>query len=262
MPLDIERIRQLRPQNELHYFPAIGSTMTEAARLAASGAPHGTVVLADEQTAGVGRLGRSWHSQAESGIYSTTLLRLSLSPANIPLSALMLGLATADAIARSSDLVCDLRWPNDVLIDGRKVAGILAQFAAQSSAPPPDGCVLAGIGINVHQSSFPGDLRTPATSLFLESSGRPPAREDLIAQLLASLDAFCSLLAETGPSGILRAFTVASSYVLHRRIVIEESGAQGVTAGLDENGFLMVRLDNNRLERICSGGIRPAITRS
>jgi len=252
MPLDIERVRQLRPQNELHYFPAIGSTMTEAARLAASGAPHGTVVIADEQTAGVGRLGRSWHSQAESGIYATALLRLSLSPANVPLSALMLGLGTAEAITASSNLACDLRWPNDVLINGKKVAGILAQFS--------DACVLAGIGINVNQSSFPGGLRTPATSLFLESGGCPPAREDLIAKLLASLDAFCSLLAESGPGGILRAFTAASSYVLHRRVIIEETGAEGVTAGLDENGFLMVRLDNNRLERVCSGGIRPVNT--
>ena len=254
MPLDIQRIRQLRPQNDLHYFPAVGSTMTEAARLAASGAPHGTVVLADEQTAGMGRLGRAWQSQAGEGIYSTTLLRLSLQPANVPLAALMLGLATADAITRSSSLVCDLRWPNDVLINSRKVAGILAQFSNQSS----DGCVLAGIGINVHQSSFPADLRTPATSLSLESNGRPPAREDLIAQLLASLDAFCSLLTATGIPGILRAFTAASSYVLHRRIVIEEDGAEGITAGLDENGFLMVRLDDNRLKRVYSGGIRPA----
>lgn len=254
MPLHIEKVRRLRPQNELYYFPSIGSTMTEAARLAANGAPHGTVVLADEQTAGIGRLGRSWHSQTDVGIYSTTLLRLSLSPAHVPVAALLLGLATADAITCSSNLVCDLRWPNDVLIGGRKVAGILAQFS--------DGCVLAGIGINVGQSSFPGDLRTPATSLFLESKENPPAREHLIAQLLSSLDAFCSLLAEAGPPGIIRAFSAASSYVRHRRVVIEESGMEGVTAGLDENGFLLVRLDNNRLERVCSGGIRPAVTRT
>ncbi len=249
MPLDVNKIHAGRPQNELHYFPALGSTMTEAARLAASGAPHGTVVLADEQTAGVGRLGRSWQSQAESGVYSTAILRLSLSPDNVPLAALVLGLATADAVTRSSSLACDLRWPNDVLINDRKVAGILAQLS--------NGCVLAGIGINVNQSSFPGDLRTPATSLLLESNGKPPAREDLIVQLLSSLDAFCSLLAETGPAGILRAFAAASSYVLHRRVTIEESGAEGVTAGLDENGFLLVRLNDNRLERVCSGGIRP-----
>lgn len=254
MPFDIDRVRALRPQNELHYFPTISSTMTEAARLAGSGAPHGTVVVADEQTAGVGRLGRSWHSQAGLGLYSTTILRLPLSPANVPVAALVLGLATADAITKASNLACDLRWPNDVLINERKAAGILAQLS--------DGCVLAGIGINVHQSFFPDGLRTPATSLFLETHGHAPDREDLLAQLLASLDSFCELLQDSGSSAILRAFTAASSYVLHRRVLIEETGAEGVTAGLDDNGFLMVRLDNNRMERVCSGGIRPVNARS
>ena len=254
MPLDIERVRQLRPQNQLHYFPAIGSTMTEAARLAAAGAPHGTVIVADEQTAGIGRLGRAWHSEPEAGLYCTTLLRLSLPSANVPLGALMLGLATADAITTVSNLPCDLRWPNDVLINERKAAGILAQFS--------DGCILAGIGINVSQTEFPADLRTPATSLLLEGHGRAPAREDLLVRLLASLDTFSALLLDAGPSAIVRAFTASSSYVLHRRVTVEESGAQGVTAGLDDNGFLLLRLDNNRIERIHSGGIRPATARS
>lgn len=250
MPLDIERIRLFRPQNEFHYFPTLGSTMTEAARLAALGAPHGTVVLADEQTAGLGRLGRSWHSQAASGIYSTTLLRLPLSTESVPLAALMLGLATADAISRSTNLMCDLRWPNDVLIDDQKVAGILAQLV--------DGYILAGIGINVNQASFPDGLRTPATSLLLKSGGRAHSREDILVHLLAALDSYCSLLIEEGPPSILRSFTAASSYALHRRVKIEESATEGVTAGLDGNGFLLLRLDNGRLERITSGGIRPA----
>ncbi|HSU33727.1 MAG TPA: biotin--[acetyl-CoA-carboxylase] ligase [Bryobacteraceae bacterium] len=250
MPLDVEKIRLLRPQNQLHYFPTLGSTMTEAARLAALRAPHGTVVLADEQTAGLGRLGRSWYSQAASGIYSTTLLRLPLSPESAPLAALMLGLATADAISRSTNLMCDLRWPNDVLIDERKVAGILAQLV--------DGYILAGIGINVNQASFPDGLRTPATSVLMKSGGRVHSREDILLHLLPALDAYCSLLIEEGPHSILRAFAAASSYALHRRVRVEESGTEGVTAGLDENGFLLLRLDDGRLERITSGGIRPA----
>jgi BirA family transcriptional regulator, biotin operon repressor / biotin---[acetyl-CoA-carboxylase] ligase len=249
MPLDIERIRQFRPQNQLHYFPTLGSTMTEAARLAALDAPHGTVVLADEQTAGLGRLGRTWHSQAASGIYSTTLLRLTLAPENLPLAALMLGLATADAISRSTNLMCDLRWPNDVLIEDQKVAGILAQLV--------DGYILAGIGINVNQASFPDGLRTPATSLLMKSGGRVHSREDILVDLLSALDSYCSLLIEEGPHGILRSFTAASSYALHRRVTIEESGAEGVTVGLDENGFLLLRLDDGSVERITSGGIRP-----
>ena len=249
MPLDIEAIQRLRPHNRLHYFASIDSTMTEAARLAAQNAPHGTVVVSDEQTAGIGRLGRSWQSPVETGIYSTILLRLPVSPQNIPIASLLLGLGTADAITGSTDLICDLRWPNDVLIQERKAAGILAQFV--------DGCILAGIGINVNQSSFPEGLRTPATSLFIES-GRTQSRETILVQLLVALDHYCSILVEHGAAGILRAFTAASSYVIHRRVLIEENSMEGVTAGLDENGFLLVRLDNGRIQRITSGGVRPA----
>lgn len=250
MPLDIDRIRQSRPGNQLHYFATIDSTMNLAVRLATEGAPHGTVVLADEQTAGIGRLGRTWQSIADAGLYSSTLLRLAVSPAHLPVVTLVLGLATADAIQKSTGLACDLRWPNDVLIRERKAAGILAQLH--------DHCVVAGIGINVNQTSFPTGLRTPATSLLLESNGKPQSREALAAQLLDSLDCFCGIFETEGPDSILRAFSAASSYALHRRIIVEESGREGVTAGLDEQGFLIVRFDNGAVEHIAAGGVRPA----
>src|SRR5690242_2927379 len=106
MPLDVARLRALRPQNQLHYFPTVGSTMTEAGKLANTGAPHGTVVLADEQTAGVGRLGRSWLSESDAGIYCSILLRFSLAPSSLPVASLLLGLATAEAIQQSTHLAC------------------------------------------------------------------------------------------------------------------------------------------------------------
>lgn len=249
MPLDIERIRVLRPQNEIHYFASLGSTMVEATRLAASGAPHGTVIVAEEQTAGIGRLGRSWQSQPELGIYLSILLHLPLSPGNLPVASLVLGLATAEAIQNSTQLACDLRWPNDVLINERKVAGILTHLV--------ETYVVAGIGINVNHSTLPSDLRTPATSLRIESSGRLQSREDVIVNLLASIDAFCSMLATDGPQSILRVFSSASSYAIHRRVIVEESGAKGVTAGLDENGFLLVHSDTGGIQRIATGGVRP-----
>lgn len=249
MPLDVERVRALRPRNEIHYFASVRSTMTEAAQLANSGAAHGTVVLADEQTAGVGRLGRSWHSEAELGIYCSIVLRLPLSPANLPIASLVLGLATAEAIQEATQLACDLRWPNDVLVNERKVAGILTHLV--------ESAIVAGIGINVNHTSLPKDLRTPATSLRIESGGRVQSRELLVAALLESVDTFCSMLMTQGAQSILRAFGSASSYVNHRRIVVEENGTRGVTAGLDENGFLLVRSDTGRVERVSTGGVRP-----
>lgn len=249
MPLDIDRVRTLRPQNSLHYFPTIASTMTEAARLCAAGSPHGTVVLAEEQTAGIGRLGRSWTSPAEVGIYCSLILRLSLAPASLPVASLMLGLSTAEAIEKATSLACDLRWPNDVLINERKVAGILPHLV--------ENCIIAGIGLNVNQTDFPPDLRTPATSLRLASGGQIHSRENVLVALLEAIDSFCSMLVSEGPGSILRAFTSASSYALNRRVVIEENGTKGITAGLDENGFLLIQSDAGRLERIAAGGVRP-----
>lgn len=248
MPLDVARIRALRPHNTVHYFSSIASTMTEAARLAAEKSPHGTVVLADEQTAGVGRFGRAWASPPDLGIYCSILLRLSLPPASLPVASLMLGLATAEAIEKSTSLTCDLRWPNDVLINEQKVAGILPHLV--------NNCIVAGIGINVNHESFPPDLRTPATSLRLSAGGTLQSRENVLIALLESVDSFSSLLASEGPAAILRAFTSVSSYALNRRIVMEENGTRGITAGLDENGFLLVQFDSGRLERVATGGVR------
>src|SRR4051794_39197550 len=123
MPLDIAALRAQRCQTEFHYFPSIDSTMREAALLATAGAAHGTVVIADEQTAGVGRLGRSWHSEPDAGIYCSVLLRFAVPSNYSPVVTLLLGLATAAAIEQTTDLACDLRWPNDVLINGKKAAG-------------------------------------------------------------------------------------------------------------------------------------------
>jgi BirA family transcriptional regulator, biotin operon repressor / biotin---[acetyl-CoA-carboxylase] ligase len=249
MPLDLAQIRSLRPQNQIHYWPSTTSTMIEAARLAAAGAPHGTVAIADEQTAGIGRFGRSWLSEAGLGLYCSILLRLPLPPASLPVASLLLGLATAEAIQKSTELVCDLRWPNDVLIRERKVAGILPQLL--------ENWIIAGIGINVNHSSFEPGLRTPATSLRIESAGRAQSHENLLVNLLESIDAFCSMLASEGPGAVLRAFASASSYAMNRRVVVEENGSKGTTCGLDENGFLLIRYDSGQTQRLATGSVRP-----
>ena len=249
MALDIARIREFRPNNELHYFTSVESTMKEAARFAEQGSPHGTVVIAEEQTAGMGRLGRTWISEPEVGIYCSVLLQLKLPPGKLPVVSLLLGLATAEAIHKAANLSCDLRWPNDVLIDGCKVAGILTHLV--------DTYIVAGIGINVNNISLEPELRTPATSLLL-ASGKPIARETLLVKLLESLDRFCEMLVQEGPGAVVGAFTLASSYVTDRRVSVEENGVQGTTTGLDEDGFLLIRTDHGLLQRVAAGGIRPA----
>jgi BirA family biotin operon repressor/biotin-[acetyl-CoA-carboxylase] ligase len=256
MPFDVSFVAEHFPQRQIHYFPTIGSTMTEAARLAASDPPNGTLVIADAQTAGVGRFGRQWYSEPETGIYCSIVLKPSISPAMLPIVTLLLGLATSEAIERSTGVACDLRWPNDVLVSDLKIAGILAQLEGSS--------IIAGIGINVNQTALPPNLRTPSTSLRVAAGGRQFSRERIVVHLLDAIDTFSSMLETQGVESILRAFTAASSYVLHRRIHYEGSDGfdHGITAGLDENGFLRVKDDSGLIHTIYTGSVRPEVTRS
>lgn len=227
------------------------STMIEAARLADAGCESGTVVVAERQTAGHGRYQRPWHSPAGTGLYFTVVLRLPLAPEAIPIVTLSLGLAAAEAVTRTAGLAPDLRWPNDVLLNGRKCAGILTELH--------NNAVLAGIGVNVNQESFPEDLRGIATSLRLES-GRAQDREALLAALLEAIDQHAGLLVREGPEPVLRLFTEASSYARGRRVTVEQDGRvlTGVTAGLDRHGFLILEEDSGARSVIMAGGVRPA----
>jgi BirA family biotin operon repressor/biotin-[acetyl-CoA-carboxylase] ligase len=230
--MDIERLRRAFPARRIDYYPAIDSTMR-----AAVGLEPGSVVLADRQTAGQGRHGRRWHSEPASGIYCSIVLK----PA--PALTLALGLATADAIKRATGIVCDLRWPNDVMLAGKKVAGILVRNA------------IAGIGINVNHTEFPGDLQNEAISL-RQHAGREFAREDILFALFPAIDS----VAGEDPETILRLFTHASSYAAGRRVTVDQPGGAitGTTAGLDPAGFLIVRKDDGTDTLVLAGGVRAA----
>jgi BirA family biotin operon repressor/biotin-[acetyl-CoA-carboxylase] ligase len=238
---DLEAVRTRLPARRIEWFDSTGSTMTIAAELARQGCASGTIVGAEEQSAGVGRHGRSWVSERGAGLYVSFILRVEASPAIM----LALGLAAREAILESTGLAADLRWPNDVLIHDRKCAGVLAQLEG--------GAIIAGIGINVSQSSFPPNLDTPATSLALARA--QVKREDLLVALARHVD----ILAHNGTAAILRAFTEASSYAASRRVRAERDGRliEGVTCGLDPSGFLKIREDNGMETVILAGGVRP-----
>lgn len=253
MPLDLDRIRAGLPERNVFWFDLIESTMIEAVRLAEQDCPSGTVVVAEEQSAGQGRLGRKWHSERESGLYVSLVERLPLPPASTPVVALALGLATQDAVARSTDVVCDLRWPNDVMAGGKKCAGILVQSL--------EAAIIAGIGINVNQTAFPVELSETATSLRIVSE-RPQSRENLLVHLLDAVDHFSKVLVEDGSEQILRLYCEASSYVRGRCVVVEQGDAvlRGTTEGLDASGFLILRQNDGTRSLILAGGVRPAET--
>jgi BirA family biotin operon repressor/biotin-[acetyl-CoA-carboxylase] ligase len=246
--------RSQLPDRRIDWHETLDSTMTEASRLAAEGAPSGTVVGAEEQTAGQGRHGRSWHSESGLGLYVSIILRRQYAPATLPVLTLALGLAVREAILKYTDLACDLRWPNDVLIQSKKCAGILTVL--ESSTTP--SAIIAGIGINVNHSSFPLELRAIATSL-RAASGSVHSRERLLAELLASVDTYCGLLETEGRGAIIETFSRVSSYVSGRRVCVDLEGTvlHGTTAGLNDSGFLMLRHDDGTASVIVAGGVRP-----
>ena len=251
MPFDVELVRQNWPQ-PVFYFPTIDSTMLEATRLAEAGCEHGTVVIADEQTAGQGRHGRRWHSEPSAGLYVSDVLRRDLAPDSLPVLTLALGLAAADAITDATSLRCDLRWPNDVMIEDRKVAGILVLLL--------DSAAIAGIGINVNHSAFPADIAEEATSLRIAAK-RPLSREQLLVALLHAIDRYQSVLAGVdGKQRILSMFSQRSSYACNKRVKVEQSTGvlEGVTAGLNASGFLILRKDDGTEDLVLAGGVRPA----
>jgi BirA family transcriptional regulator, biotin operon repressor / biotin---[acetyl-CoA-carboxylase] ligase len=255
MQFDVELVRARLSHRRIEWFADIDSTMIAAARFAKEGVPSGTIVGAEEQTAGIGRHGHSWHSAPGAGLYLS--LVLCLPPANaaraqncLPLVMLALGLAVQEAIAEVSGLAPDLRWPNDVLLGGKKCAGILAQLDGDA--------IIAGIGINVHHAEFPADIRGLATSLAME--GARVRREELLVALARAIDEQMDLIASGGSAAILDTFTRASSYVSGRRVSVDQPGGiiEGITCGLDPSGFLRVRQDNGIEALILAGGVRPA----
>lgn len=248
--IDIQRVRQTLPGRRIDFYESIRSTQNEAIILAEAGAPAGTAVVAATQTAGIGRQGHSWHSEPDAGLYVSLILYPPIDPSTRPILTLALGLATAEAIRKVAAIDCDLRWPNDVLINSRKAAGILVQLAGNAA--------VAGIGINVNHEAFPAEIADIATSLRL-ATGRPQDPADLLIALIQSATAWTDKLRTEGKSPILEAFTRISTYAQGKRVHVDMGDGQieGITAGLSDYGFLQIRTPDGTLETVLAGGVRP-----
>ncbi len=239
----------------IHHYYRAGSTNTLALEAAADGAPEGSVFLAEQQTAGRGRGNNQWHSAESTGIYCSVILRPALPPADVLVLSLAAGLAVQSAIQEiDSRVLPDLKWPNDVLIQGKKFCGILAEMSAEATRVRH---IVVGVGLNVNQASFPDDLEQTATSL-LQATGTEWSRVEVCAALLKSLDREYKDLLENPESHveILRRFEEHSSTARGRQVRIEENGGfEGVTEGLDPRGFLRVRT-RERVRIVYSGTVR------
>ena len=236
----------------VHYF-RVDSTNNIALKLAAGGGPHGTVVLAEEQTAGRGRFGRSWYSERSSGIYVSIVLRPPLAPATAPVLTLMAGVAVHQAVSTVTGLPVDIRWPNDLMVQGKKVCGILTEMSAELDRLH---AVVLGIGINVNHTVMPGELQGIATSLRIEG-GRLYSRAQILVALLKELERKYHLLLDEGGAAVTRRWSAASTYAEGKRIrVLSDSGGYlATTVRLEPSGALRIRCDDGREECLVTGEI-------
>lgn len=240
----------------LVFLPETASTNADAFRLAEQGALEGTVVLADTQSGGKGRLGRRWSSPAGVNLYCSIILRPTVMPYEAPQLTFLSAVATARAIELVTGVKPEIKWPNDVLIDGKKIAGLLNEMSAET-----DGInfVILGIGVNLNMTpdQFPPDLRHPATSLMLES-GRPVNRSRFAAALVSELDRLYADFIAHG-FGPVREEWQQRCNAHGRELVVSDGGAEtarGMFAGIDGDGALLVRRSDGTIDRILCGDVR------
>jgi BirA family transcriptional regulator, biotin operon repressor / biotin---[acetyl-CoA-carboxylase] ligase len=251
-----ELLPRLRTQtfgHGYHYLATTPSTNAVLAKLAVQGAPEGTVVVAEQQGAGRGRMTRGWFSPPGVGLYLSILLRPIVEVARVTSLPLAIGLAVADALAPHLPAgEPRVKWPNDIWIDGRKVCGILCELQAEM-----DGVhhVIAGIGINVNLEAraLPAELQSIATSLKM-ATGKTVSRADLLAALLEQVERDYTAWLRHGLKPFLERLR-ARDALLGRTITVERTGGTltGVADGVNPDGSLRLRLAEGRIESICSG---------
>jgi BirA family biotin operon repressor/biotin-[acetyl-CoA-carboxylase] ligase len=235
------------------WYAEIDSTQRVARELAHAGAPEGTVVFAETQTAGRGRLGRTWHSPPGTNLYCSIVLRPALAAARVPELALVAGLAVARAVD-TVGLRALLKWPNDVLVDGRKAAGILTEMEAELERVH---VVIVGIGVNVNATAehFPEYLHGKATSLAI-ATGAPVDRIGFAARLLAEMEA-CLARHHDGGFAALRPEWEDRSALTGRRVTVAgpHGALTGEVAGLDDDGALRLADPAGTVHRIVAGEV-------
>jgi BirA family transcriptional regulator, biotin operon repressor / biotin---[acetyl-CoA-carboxylase] ligase len=236
-------------------YKKVDSTNDVAYSLAEKGMKEGTVILAEEQAAGKGRLGRKWSSPAKGGIYMSCILRPDIAPNEIPRITLFAAVAVAKAIREFSGLAPEIKWPNDILINGRKVVGILTEMKADQDAV---NFVVVGIGVNVNTPSE--SLPRAATSLKEEFSRSGSvtdlSRIDLARKMLERLDIEYALLKKKGFSPIIEEWKALSNIIGSRVKVMTHSRTFEAQAhDIDQDGSLVVRRERGQMEKISSGDI-------
>ena len=230
----------------VYYFDETDSTNNDVRRLMSQGAPHGTLAIADKQTAGKGRRGRTWISPAGTNIFMSLGLRPEIPPDKASMLTLVMALAVCDAIRETTGSDAKIKWPNDIVINGKKVCGMLTELEAELDCIHS---VVVGIGINVNQTQFDPEIAQTATSLFMES-GRKVIRALLVERVMHYFEKYYAVFMEKGDlSGLKEAYDERLVNLNTGVRVLDPKGEyDGTARGIDEKGQLLVERDGEMIK--------------
>ncbi len=247
------RLTTQRMGKEIRYFSQIDSTNQYAKRIAEEGAPDGTLIIADEQTAGKGRSGRHWVTPPGEAIAFTLILRPKLATDRISMVTLVMGLAVVHAVNALYGLHAGIKWPNDAVSGGRKLCGILTEMSAEISEVH---YIVIGVGINANLTQFPEEIRSIATSLKLET-GHDVNRAELIAQVMKEFERLYTMFENAGDLRDLKDEYNSACLNMDRpvRVLDPQGEYTGIARGINERGVLRVELEDGTISEVSSGEV-------
>lgn len=239
--------------HQLYCYEETSSTNIEAKKYAEEGEPHGTLVVANKQNAGRGRRGRGWESPAGSSVYMTIMLRPEFSPDKASMLTLVMALAVGKAVTNVSGMKAKIKWPNDIVLNGKKICGILTEMSAELDYVHH---VVIGVGINVNQQNFPEEIRKTATSLYLEG-GQCYARAALIERSMYYFEKYYEKFLETQDlAGLLNEYNDSLINKGKGVCVLDPKGEfDGIALGINQSGELLVKKDNNDVVEVYAGEV-------
>lgn len=243
---------------EIYYYDEIDSTNTRAKQHAEEGCPQGALVVSNMQKAGKGSRGRGWQSPSGAAVYMSLVLRPKFLPNKASMVTLIMALAVVKAIKETTELSCQIKWPNDVIINKRKVCGILTEMSGEQDYIQ---YIVIGVGINVKEQTFPDDIRQKATSLEEEvreiNRKEVPKRAYLIERTMYYFEEYYELFEEKESLAFLK--EEYNQYLVNKekevKVLGTSYGYTGICHGINENGELLVETEKNTLEKVCSGEV-------
>ncbi len=239
-------------KKKIVYFKEIDSTNTRAKDLATKGAPEGTLVVSEKQTKGRGRKGRNWFSPSQGGIYTSLILRPRIPPNEAPKMTLLTAVAVAETLHSLTQLNANIKWPNDILINEKKIAGILTEISTEMDAID---YIIVGLGININTPHFPDDIQVKATSVLIETGKHFP-RIKLIKEYLKRYEDYYETFKRTGFEPILKRWKELTN-IMGRKIIVEMIDKKyiGEVQDIDSEGVLILKDNSGKHHRISSGDV-------